>query len=121
MENQSESKTLRNPFEKIVSDHMEGSVINRSANKKAAISLAYSITAVILLILGFISPEINIVIILIVCGMSVYYAKKAKDEGATNIKKLRLARVVSRVVSILCGLALVINVLGFLAGLFLGK
>lgn len=100
-----------NPFESKVVKDMEKAQLNYSPNKKTNLGLSWGITAVVLLVLGFFTPAVSIFFVAFVCAISGYYINSAKKEVATNVKKLKAARIITTTVVIILAIILILNIL----------
>ena len=100
-----------NPLESGIAKDLDNSKINYTANKKASRALMWAIVAAVLLVMGLFVKQITILFILIVSGISMYYANNAKKEGSTNLPKIKLAKIVSTIVVVVALLIFVLNIL----------
>ncbi len=103
---------LINPFESGVAQLVKESESNvgYSASGKANSGLFWAVFAAALFLLGFVIPQITIIFVLIICGISAYYTKGAKKEGSTSLKKIKAATIISTTVTIVSILAFIINI-----------
>ena len=100
-----------NPLESGVSQSLDKQNINYSANKKANSGLVWAIAAAALLIIGLVVPQVTIIFVLVVCAISMYYTKSAKKDGATNLKMVKLASIVSTTVSVIAIIIFILNII----------
>ncbi len=100
-----------NPVGAGISKELEKSNVGYSANKKANTGFSWAITAAVLLLIGLVVPQVSIIFILIVCGISAYYTNSAKKDGANNLKKMKLAKIISTTVVVISIIIFIINIL----------